>query len=82
LHDGVETLPEFIAAHAGVGQHFGLDEFVQVGGNLQATYLRAFGGVLAHGEVSLDKSKTGNQDESYWIALGGLHRQLLGCRDK
>jgi len=37
---------------------------------------------LAHGEVSLDKSKRGNQDESYWIALGGLHRQLWGCRDK
>jgi hypothetical protein len=49
---------------------------------LQATDLRAFRGVLAHGEVSLDKSKRGNQDESYWIALGGLHRQLWGCRDK
>jgi hypothetical protein len=82
LHDGVKAFPELVAAHAGVGQHFGFDEFVQVRGNLQASYLRAFRGVLAHGEVSLDKSKRGNQDESYWIALGGLHRQLWGCRDK
>jgi hypothetical protein len=82
LHDGIEAFPKFVAVHAGVGQHFGFDEFVQVGGNLQATDLRALGGVVAHGEVSLDKSKTENQDESYWIAWGGLHRQLLGCRDK
>jgi hypothetical protein len=82
LHDGVETFPELIAAHAGVGQHFGLDEFVQVGGNLQAAHLCAFGGVLAHGEFSLDKSKRGNQGESYWIARLVLHRQLFGCRDK
>jgi hypothetical protein len=65
-----------------VGQHFGLDEFVQVGGNLQATYLRAFCFVLAHGAVSLDKSKRGNQDQSYWMARSVLHRQLVGCRDK
>jgi hypothetical protein len=70
FYDGVETFPKFLAAHACVGQHFGLYEFVQVGGNLQAVHSGAFGGVLAHGEVSLDKSKTGKQGESYWIALG------------
>jgi hypothetical protein len=70
LHDGIKAFPKLVAAHAGVGQHFGLDEFVQVGGNLQATYLRAFCFVLAHGAVSLGKSKRGNQNESYWIVWG------------
>jgi hypothetical protein len=39
----------------------GFDEFVQVGGNLQTAHLRALGGVVAHGQVSLDKSKRVNQ---------------------
>jgi hypothetical protein len=45
----------------------GFYELVQVGGNLQAMFLRALWGGLAHGQVSLDKSKKGKQVESYWI---------------
>jgi hypothetical protein len=55
LHDGVKAFPKLVAAHAGVGQHFGFDELVQVGSNLQAVCFRALGAVLAHGEVSPDK---------------------------
>jgi hypothetical protein len=78
LHDGVETFPEFIAAHAGVGQHFGLDEFVQVGGNLQAAHLGALGGVLAHGEVSLDKSKRGKSERILLDCAGWIASSAFG----
>ena len=35
-HDGVKTLPEFSAVHAGAGQYLLIDKTVQAGRHLQA----------------------------------------------
>jgi hypothetical protein len=49
LHDGIKALPKVVGANARIWQNLGLDEMVQVGGDLQAMNSGAWLRGVGHG---------------------------------